>query len=322
MMVLCQFHSTFHPMFLLQYLLLDLMSDWLLRKSLLVSLLSVQVSSWQHIQMILFPIKTSVLEPETCSTDKGEDCHRAVIPNKERVCRERDESLTESCRDGGHEEVEGHDERSHVLWCFGEGVFQGRDGRKNFRDGDQDIGTCLGPDIDVDWWAHLFAVSAEGSWEDACSSCATNGLLVDVSLDDGCPDHSCGTGVKPHRDFLDGCEADIHFSEEGPEYQIAKWDEDDECKWIEVGEDIVGETVKRHYCGLRSEIVVQLVVGEPVEGNPAKDGAGREASSDFVNPLVVECHPSWATGGLNVGWLDVFPECTVVEPFVRLDWVE
>jgi len=57
---------------------------------------------------------------------------------------------------------------------------------------------------------------------------ATDGVFVDVCLDDSSPNHSRGTGVETCRDLLDGGEMDTIFSQEGVDEEIADGDEDDE----------------------------------------------------------------------------------------------
>lgn len=49
--------------------------------------------------------------------------------------------------------------------------------------------------------------------------------------------------------------------------------------------------MQRHGGGLRGQVVVDLVVGDPVEWVPEEHTAGMPATADFVNPGVVEGHP-------------------------------
>ena len=97
------------------------------------------------------------------------------------------------------------------------------------------------------------------------------GLLVDVCLDDASPDHSRRASVEAPRNLLDGREVDLHLSQPGPEEKVTDENQDDECEGVEVGEDVVGEAVESHDSGLGGEVVVQLVVSEPVNGVPQED---------------------------------------------------
>jgi len=65
-----------------------------------------------------------------------------------------------------------------------------------------------------------------------------------------------------------------------------------------------------HGVGLRGEVIVDLIIGYPIEWIPEEDRASLETSSNFVNPLIIESHPFGAAGGIDVGWLDSLPEIT------------
>ena len=73
---------------------------------------------------------------------------------------------------------------------------------------------------------------------------------------------------------------------------------------------------------MRGEVVVQLVVREPVQREPKKDRTGCKATAHFVDPGVVEGHPAWTVGGLDVRGLDVLPETAIVQVLVGCDGVE
>lgn len=141
-------------------------------------------------------------------------------------------------------------------------------------------------------------------------------------LDDSGPDHGSGTGHEPKRHPLDWSKVDTHATETGVDNAIANWDEDDEGKRIEVGEDIVGQTMRGHGSGLGRQVVVQLVVGEPVDGEPAEDGAGLETTLDFVNPLVIEGNPGRALALDKLAGLGTFPEIRSSHVLVELNGVE
>jgi len=48
------------------------------------------------------------------------------------------------------EERESHDKGAHVLGRFGEGVFEGGDGGEDLGEREENVGACLGPDVDGD----------------------------------------------------------------------------------------------------------------------------------------------------------------------------
>jgi len=151
---------------------------------------------------------------------------------------------------------------------------------------------------------------------------AAFGFLVDVGLDDGRPDHGHGAGVEAPGDLIDGCEVPAHLSEPGPDEEVADGNENDEGEGVKVREDIVGEAVQGHDRRLGGQVVVELVVGEPVQGIPEEDFASCEATLDFVDPGVVERHPRWPDFDRDVRWLDILPEGAIVQAFVCADWIQ
>lgn len=84
-------------------------------------------------------------------------------------------------------------------------------------------------------------------------------------LDDGGADHGEGGEHEAKGHALDGSEADVGFAEGRVQEVVHDGDEDDEGDGVEVGDDVVGDAVALHGGGLRGEVVVHLVVGEPWE---------------------------------------------------------
>lgn len=150
----------------------------------------------------------------------------------------------------------------------------------------------------------------------------SSGVSLHVGLDDGGPDHGRRAGVEAPGDLLDRGEADAALAEEGVDEAIADGDEDDEGEGVQVGEDVVGEAVEFHDGGLGGQVVVELVVRDPVEGVPQEDAAGVEAPPHLVDPGIVEGHPGRPALGREVARLDVLPEGAVVESLVRRDRVD
>ena len=96
----------------------------------------------------------------------------------------------------------------------------------------------------------------------------------------GCPNHCHGSGEEARLDPFQSRKVEAYVPEErvylcrtsisqtmivkGLSYKnIKDRNKDNECKGVEIGEDVVGETVSAHRCRLRGEIVVQLVICQP-----------------------------------------------------------
>jgi hypothetical protein len=148
------------------------------------------------------------------------------------------------------------------------------------------------------------------------------GFDLHVCLDDCGPDHSGGAGEEPSRDPLDGRELDACFAESGIYENVANGDEDDEGKRVQIREDIVGHAMKSHGSGLGGQIIVDLVVGEPVKGVPEEDFAGGPSTGDFVDPGIVELHPFRSSSRGHIGGLSVAPEGAVGHMLIGGDGVE
>ena len=206
---------------------------------------STQMSRRQHIKLILIPIQVPVHEPKHHSTDERQHGHDSVVPNQQRVCGEGDESLANGGREGAHEQVDGHDQGTHVLRCLGKGILEGGDGGQDFGDGNEDVGPSLCPDVDADNNGVSVCVGAGGGLV------AAGGLPVDVLLDDARPDHGGGAGEEAEGDLLDGAEVYAGLAKGRIDEQIDDWDENYKGERVEVGEDVVREAVQGHYGGLR-----------------------------------------------------------------------
>lgn len=127
-------------------------------------------------------------------------------------------------------------------------------------------------------------------------------------LQDGGPDHGCHAGEETCGDLLDGAKIDAGLAKSRIEEDVAEWNENDERERIEIVKDVVWKAIQRHRRGLCDQIVVELVVGDPIQWIPAENRASLETSADLIHKCIVEGHPSWATGWLDVGWLCVLPE--------------
>ena len=131
--------------------------------------------------MVFLLIKTLELDDEETSTNERKRAHNTVIPDQKRIISKDDQRLLDSGRNGSGEESNSLNKGSHVSWRLGESVLEGSDGCENLGKTDQDVGSGLGPDVDVGWECIVVLVHA------AVGLVATWRALVDVHLDDGRP---------------------------------------------------------------------------------------------------------------------------------------
>jgi hypothetical protein len=81
---------------------------------------------------------------------------------------------------------------------------------------------------------------------------------------------------------------------------------------------------------LRRQVVVDLVIGEPLEvvstentrelgiqltvqWEEQKDFASSKTTGNLGNPLIIKLHPFWTSSGSKAGWLNTLPESAVCE---------
>ena len=264
----------------------------------------------EHIKFILIAIQLAVHIPETTPANKTQHSANPVVPHEQRVVRQVHERLAQRRRDSRHEEVEAHHETPHIPRRLGERVLKTRDRREDLGDGNEHVSPRLRPDV----YAHHRVALA--------GVVPAVGLPVDILLQDRGPDHGRRSGEKAQSDFLDGREVDAHFSQAGVDQAVEDGDQDYEREGVEVGKDIVGDAVERHGGCLRGQVVVELVVGQPVEWEPEEYRARREAAAHFVDPGVVEGHPAGPLGGGDSGGADGGPEGAVVQALVGCEGVE
>ena len=147
-------------------------------------------------------------------------------------------------------------------------------------------------------------------------------VLVDVVLDNSSPHHGKGGGNETKSDLLDGSEFYTGFAESGIDQDVADRNEDNERKGIELRHNLRWYTMMLHSIGLRCQIVVDLIVADPVEGVPEEDGARHEASAHFIHPGIVKGHPLRTGSGIHIAWLDVFPKSAIVHVLVSGNGVD
>ena len=160
------------------------------------------MTSRQQVELVFLLVHGAVGEEEGNTGDERDDGHTSVVPDDVGVGGKRGESLGDGGREGSSEELDGLDERPHVLGRLGESVLQGSDGSEDLGDGNEDVDTGDGPDGDISGVVRVVGLVVSGS-------------LVDVMLENRSPDHGEGSENETSCDLLDGCEADTALAKEG-----------------------------------------------------------------------------------------------------------
>lgn len=80
--------------------------------------------------------------------------------------------------------------------------------------------------------------------------------------------YSSAPSQKSKSDLLNGRKFDTSFSQSRIDEEIADWNKDDQCNRIKLSHNLRGHALMLHRVGLSREIVVDLVVSDPVERVP------------------------------------------------------
>ena len=171
--------------------------------------------------------------------------------------RRTQKRLRQRIRDRRREEVDAHDQRAHVLRRLRERVLQARDGREDLRRRDEHVRARLRPHVDRRGQVVPVRVLALARVVPA------RARLVDVVLQHRRPDHRHAPAREAGRHAPQRGEAEADDLEEGVDDDVADGDDDEDGEGVEVGKNVVRDTVCGERCRLRGEIVVDLVVGEP-----------------------------------------------------------
>ena len=171
--------------------------------------------------MVFLFIKTPELEDEETSTNERKRTHNTIVPDQQRIISKDDQRLLDSGRNCSGEESNSLDKGSHVSWCLGESILKRSDGCEDLGKTDQDIGSGLGPDVDVGRECVVVLINA------AVGLVSTWRALVNVHLDDGGPQHGSGTDPETDEDLLDRSEAETSLAEGRVEEGVANWNHDD-----------------------------------------------------------------------------------------------
>lgn len=287
-------------------------------------LLGAEVAGGEKVELLLLLVGIVVDDVEEDTDDEGNDGDGTVVPHKVRVVGEGSESLGDGGGEGSGKALHTHDQRPHVLGGLGVRILEGGHGGEDLRDGDKDVDTGHGPDVD---WRRVVGV---------VGLVVARGL-VHVVLENSSPQHGESTEEETSSDLLDGGEVDLVLAEEGVDVQIKDWplvsectksrfrfrltrNEDNESDGVHVLQKIVGGSVKSHGSAHGSQVVVHLAVGKPVDGHPHEYTASTETTADFVNPGVIESVPLGLVGTESRG-LDLLPSVTLLPVLDGLDGV-
>jgi hypothetical protein len=84
-------------------------------------------------------------------------------------------------------------------------------------------------------------------------------VFVAAGLDDASLYHGCGAGVETICDLFDGRKVDPEGADSRIDKKVKNGDKNEECKGVEVGEDVIGDTIQLHDSCLRGQVVVYLL---------------------------------------------------------------
>lgn len=286
---------------------------------------SAKVTGRKHVELIFLLVHGAVEEEESDTSDEGDDGDGTIVPDEMGVVGERGEGLSESSGEGGGEELNGLDERTHVLGCLGESILEGCDGGKDFGCGDEDVDTSDSPDVDgglvigVGW----VLVEARGFVTVIISmkSWFTEKENVHVVLENGSPDHGEGAENETSSDLLDGSETNATLAKSWVDERVHDGHNDDNGNGIQVGENVIGNTVKSHGGAHLRQVGVHLTVSQPEDGDPEEHTAGGKTTTDLIDPGIVKVVPRRLVG-TESGRLDSVPHASIVPVLVSADRVE
>ena len=172
--------------------------------------LRAKVTGGQQVERVFVLVHGAVGEVEGNTSDERDDGYTCVVPDDVGVGGQRSESLGEGGGESGGEELDGLDERPHVLGRFGESVLKSGDGSEDLRDGNENVDTGDSPDGEVSLVFRVLGLVVAG-------------VLVDEVLENRSPDHGEGSEDETRGNLLNGCEADTSLAEEGVDKRIHDW---------------------------------------------------------------------------------------------------
>jgi hypothetical protein len=194
-------------------------------------LLGHDLTFGQQVKLVFGLVEIPELPDEETATQERGNGEHTVVPDQQGITREAIQCLGDGGRDGVGEECNRLNQRSHVLWSFGIGIFQRCDRGEDLTQSDQDVATSLDPDIERGWADSTVVVEA------AVGLVSAGRCLVDIVLDNGGPHHSSGSSPETNSNLLESSEVEPHSSETGVQERVAEGDEDDQRERIQVVND-------------------------------------------------------------------------------------
>lgn len=86
--------------------------------------------------------------PESNAANRGQNGNDHVVPYQERVSGDGDEGLSDGVGNSTREQEYRRDDGTHILRRLCEGILETGDGGEDLREGDEDVGDGLDPDVD------------------------------------------------------------------------------------------------------------------------------------------------------------------------------
>lgn len=197
------------------------------------------------VPLVLLLVEVLEAEPEADAAGGGDDGDGAVVPDPVGVAGERGPGLAQGGRDGGHGEIDAHDDRLHVVGRLGEGVLVRGGVCEDLGQAHEDVGEALGPDVDGSDALLVRGVLAAG------------GHLVDVVLHHGGGDHGHGGEAEAEGHALQRGEVDADLAEAWVHEAVQDGDHDDDGDGVEVLDQIVGGAVQLHGRGLSIRLLAR-----------------------------------------------------------------
>jgi hypothetical protein len=234
-------------------------------------------------------IKVSEQEVEYESSDETNDRRGAESPDQVWILDSIGSSKGDRGRDSSHEEGDGHDKFLHV----GRGT-----GVSDF------VGCNIDEDLRASCHSDRDSIEPEGERRDTSTNLtgrntvAARRGLVDIVLDNSVRRSSNGSDEKTKSHASNRSESDAHLLEKRVDEVVHDWDEDDDCKRVEIVEDIVGNSVggqrgRLSICGSTQTSIINLLDGEEEENSTGSHCATRHPRPGILSVCLVKSkHPN------------------------------
>lgn len=200
------------------------------------SRLSVVGRFCDRVPSIFVFVKLSEADPEQDATNESKDGNDTVVPDEQWIGGQRGKSLPHRRRKGRHEEIDRHDQTSHVRRSFRKSVLVGGNIGEDLGDANQDVWKHLDPHIDRSRTILSNAVGIAGVGAARCK-------LVYVELSDTGGNHGESAEEETNAHTLDGSEVEAYLSEARVDDVVHDGDHDDNRDRIQILNQIVGNTM-------------------------------------------------------------------------------